>query len=101
DPANPEVLIALGNYHDFLDHTGQAEEIYQRVAREFPNHVGALNYLCNIQRKQGRWSEALATVQRARALDPLSYSVWQTLRGFLTDARRFEEADRLWTELGH
>ena len=73
-PDLPEAHIALGwyLYHGRLDYTGALEQF--AIARDRqPNNSDLLGGIGAIQRRQGKWKDALPTLDRAAALDPQSH----------------------------
>jgi tetratricopeptide (TPR) repeat protein len=95
DPDSSETHLALGHYyyHGQSDWNRALEEF--AIARESqPNNSDLLLYIGAVQRRQGKFEEALANIKRASELDPLS----NYLTGELTDTfqlmRNYPEALR-------
>jgi TolB-like protein len=63
--------------------------------RVSPNNGEVLNTAAAIDRRQGRWDEALANMNKARELDPRNLSVlWNLLESHLA-LHRYEDAERI------
>jgi TolB-like protein/Tfp pilus assembly protein PilF len=63
--------------------------------RVSPNDSEVLNTAGAIDRRQGRWEEAIANMQKARQLDPRNLSVfWNLLETYLA-LHRYDEAERV------
>ncbi|HUR92002.1 MAG TPA: protein kinase [Gemmatimonadaceae bacterium] len=95
-PGLPEGLEALGvyYYHGFLDYDRALREL-AKAERVRPNNPDVLFFKSFIQRRSGRWQEAIATMQRGLELDPRA-------AGFIADfaltqfyMREFEEAETI------
>ncbi len=93
DPELAEAHIAQGLvlYHD---------RRYQEAVREFeiaselsPGSSEAQMHLVAVNRRQGRWEQALAAGQRGVWLDPLSEKMLEYYIGTLQSLRRYDEAD--------
>jgi TolB-like protein/tetratricopeptide (TPR) repeat protein/tRNA A-37 threonylcarbamoyl transferase component Bud32 len=95
EPNLPEAHLALGYYY----YWGQRD--YERALEEFsivqkrqPHDAGLLAAIGRVQRRQGRWDEALANMKRAAELEPgsngYSFDVGET--GVIM--RRYAEAER-------
>jgi serine/threonine-protein kinase len=93
--ALPEAHEALGvyYYHGFLDYEGALREL-EKVLQVRPNNPDALFFKAFVQRRSGRWREAVATMTRAMELDPRAF-------GFLADVglthfnlRDFDKAEQ-------
>jgi serine/threonine protein kinase/tetratricopeptide (TPR) repeat protein len=72
NPHLPEAHIALGHYyyHGFLDY-GRALEQFDIAQKSRPNSGEVLSWLAYVQRRQGKFEQALANFKRAFELDPL------------------------------
>ncbi len=92
-PEDPDVITNLGTYYYFgyRDYT-RATEQYDRFARLQPNSPRAFSSLGLIQRRQGRWAEALVNIRRATELDPANTGYQGALVTTLLAARRWDEA---------
>jgi serine/threonine-protein kinase len=92
-PDHPEAHLAMGYYHYYgLYDLGAALTEFEAAWAKRPNDPRVLSAIAFIDRRQGRWEEALEKFRTALTLDPLLarrvYRVGMTLRAL----RRFEEA---------
>jgi len=97
EPDLPEAHWASGNYyyHGHLD--------YDRALKEFaiaqksqPNNSDLLLGIGSVQRRQGKFQEALANIKRACELDPLSnIAVFEVGQSFVL-MRNYQEAMRCY-----
>ena len=97
-PDDPEVMLGLGNYYALTGEVAKASELFQRVARLFPNNTDALIALSGVARRESRWADALAELRQARLLDPRSAETKGALSRYLASLRRFADLERLLTE---
>ncbi len=91
-PNLPEAQVALAFYYywGLLD-CDRAEEIYNSVQKARPNSSPEL--LGYIQRRQGKWEESLATLERAFKLNPrFSQLAYEIGLSYLS-AHRYEKAE--------
>lgn len=87
-PDAPDVLISHGYYLSLtVENYARAAAEFERAALLQPNSPEPLIGLVQIQRSQGKWSEALANARRAVALDPANADASLNL-GLLLDAGR-------------
>jgi len=87
--------LALGYYyyqgrHDYA----QAAEEFRRVAGDRADDPDALEAMSYVLRRQGRWDEALAAMEKAYALNPRNVSLVSNLGGTYQALRRYPEALR-------
>jgi TolB-like protein/Tfp pilus assembly protein PilF len=82
-PGSPETLLANAyyRYHIQRDYPA-ARELFERIRRELPSNVEAVEALARIARRQSRWKEAIRLFEEAAKLNP-------------RDAHLF--MDRAWT----
>jgi DNA-binding winged helix-turn-helix (wHTH) protein/TolB-like protein/Flp pilus assembly protein TadD len=95
DPLLPEGHLALGDvfFRDHIDWERAGAEYRQAVALapgDAETHYAYGTYLVAL----GRYDEALASVERARELDPASMAVNSDYAWFLYLARRYDDAIR-------
>jgi serine/threonine-protein kinase len=95
-PDLPEAHLAMGFYH----YWGHRD--YDRALAEFavtqrmqPNNVDAIEAVGLVERRQGKWQEALASMRRAVELDPLNYSNLVELAGTYMLIRDYGEGAQL------
>ena len=92
-PGLPEAHLAMGGYYQNVikDPSQMLEQGRQGLAAS-PNHPGLMGLAANAESRLGRWQEALAHMERARALDPRSVSANRRLGEALLYVRRYPEA---------
>jgi serine/threonine-protein kinase len=95
-PNLPEAHLAMGYYH----YWGHRD--YDRALAEFaitergqPNNADVIAAIGYVQRRQGKWQEALASHKRAVELDPLSYTNLEELATTYVLTRNYPEAERV------
>jgi serine/threonine-protein kinase len=69
-PELPEAHRAMGNYWYRVRDYPKALREFAIVERSQPNSADLVASIGYVERRQGRWAEALAHIQRAMALDP-------------------------------
>jgi TolB-like protein/Tfp pilus assembly protein PilF len=91
--------FALGLYW-YFGHRDYAQALQQlEVARKAaPNDAQLEQYFAAIDRRQGRWDDAIATYQRATTLDPLSNLLFDQLAATYSCVRRYADADRAYVQ---
>jgi len=100
DPNLPETHLALGYYRYYgqRNFTGALAE-FQQAERGLPNNIDVIRAIGLIQRRLGRWDEAIAALRRAVELDPRNIDAAVNLASTYSDMRRFPEvhaiADRI------
>jgi adenylate cyclase len=100
DPRLPEAHIgkALFHYHGSRNYAAALREL--EVARELsPNSARVHFWLAPIYRRQGHWDQALASFERATALDPLNSPYLSEHAGTLQMLRRYREAGDAYARL--
>ncbi len=105
-PDLPEGQTALAwyYYHGFQDYY-RAQEILFKVLDKMPNNAEAHEILSYTQRRQGKWQESIANLQKATELDPhnVGYlaslaNTYQLMRDFPTALNLLEKALKLAPE---
>ncbi len=105
-PDLPEGQTALAwyYYHGFQNYD-RAQEILFKVINKMPNNAEAYAILSYTQRRQGKWQECMANLQKAAELDPRNVEYLQTLahthellRDFPTALNYLEKALKLAPE---
>ncbi|HEX4708163.1 MAG TPA: tetratricopeptide repeat protein, partial [Candidatus Udaeobacter sp.] len=96
-PDLPEAHLALGFSYYYGDRN------YERALAEFeiakrglPNEAQAYMAIGAIQRRQGRWVESTANLEKAAELDPKNSSVLVNLGYNYMGTRNFEAADKIF-----
>ena len=97
EPDLPEAHLALGFYHYYC------ERDYQRALDEFaiarkslPNSADVYLAIGAIQRRQGKWAESTANMEKAASLSPKDAFLLINLADNYRAADDFEHADRLF-----
>jgi len=94
-PDLPEAHWALGHYYyrAHLDYD-RALEQFAIAQKDLPNDSDLLTGIHYVQRRQGKFEEALANIKRASELDPLSNIIAFDLASMFTWMRNYPEALR-------
>lgn len=97
EPDLPEAHLALGFYHYYC------ERDYQRALDEFaiarkslPNSADVYLAIGAIQRRQGKWAESSANMEKAASLSPRDAFLLVNLADNYRAVDDFEKADRLF-----
>jgi TolB-like protein/Tfp pilus assembly protein PilF len=95
-PDLPEAHLAMGLYH----YWGHRD--YDRALAEFaitgrsqPNNADLAEAIGLVQRRQGKWQDALASLKRSAELDPLSYTNLSDLGQTYFLIRDYPQAERV------
>jgi len=95
NPTLPEAHLALGHYYyDGLLDYDRALEQFAIARKSQPNNSDLLLFIGAVQRRQGKFEEALANIKRASELDPLSNHLTLELGGMFMLMRNYPEALR-------
>jgi TolB-like protein/tetratricopeptide (TPR) repeat protein len=95
-PNLPEGHLALGFSYYYGDRDyerGLAE--FEIAKRNLPNEAQAYLAIGAIQRRQGKWTESTANLEKAAALDPKNVSILVNLASNYQAVRNFEAADQI------
>jgi len=94
-PDLPEAHLALGFYHYWghLDYEWALGE-FGIAQKSQPNNSDLLAAIGYVQRRQGKWDEALANLKKSFGLDPRSHTMAAELGMTYTALRRYPEAER-------
>lgn len=92
-PDDIEVRSEVGNVH-YYGHRdfARAAQYFDDLLRIAPNHVETLTQLAWVRRRQGRWPESNALLERALAIDARNVSALANLRDNLVRFRHFDLA---------
>lgn len=93
DPGLPQARLAMGYVHYYCrrDYAAALAE-FDRALQDLPNDADANASVANINRRRGRWNEALEGYERAAALDPRNPQ-WPMLKAdTLTMLQRYADA---------
>jgi TolB-like protein len=93
DPNLPETHLALGYYRYYgqRDYIGALAE-FQQAERGLPNNVDVIEAIALVQRRLGRWEEAIGGFRRVIELDPRDINAYEKLAVTYWCLRRFPEA---------
>jgi len=97
NPHLPEAHKALGFYYYWghLDYE-RALEQFAIAQKSRPNDTGLLAGIGYVQRRQGKFEQALANIKRACELDPLSNLLSASVGDTFMLLRRYAEAERYY-----
>ena len=94
-PDLPEAHLALGFSYYYGDRDYERALAEFAVARrDLPNDAKVYMAIGAIQRRQGKWAESTANLEKAAALDPKDGSVLLNLAYSYMATRNFEAADK-------
>jgi serine/threonine-protein kinase len=95
EPNLPEGHLALGfsYYYGDRDYERALAE-FEIAKRDLPNEAQAYLAIGAIQRRQGKWTESTANLEKAAALDPKNGSMLVNLAWNYVALRNFEAADK-------
>ena len=97
-PDLPDAHLALGFYYYWgYRRYADASAQFERVLQLAPNNVEALGGLAFIDRRRGRWPQALATLQQALLISPRDAYLLGEYGTTLCIMRRYREAERQLT----
>jgi tetratricopeptide (TPR) repeat protein len=94
-PDLPEPHVALAYYHYWgrLDYDAALREL--ALARDLqPNNIALIFATAAVQRRQGRWTEALANFEKTVQLDPRSSDALYNLAETYLNLRQYDQAVR-------
>jgi TolB-like protein/cytochrome c-type biogenesis protein CcmH/NrfG len=93
-PDSPAVIRSVGvyYYYAFRDYRRAAAQ-FEKLVRLQPNDDEVYYFLGLIQRREGKWSDAVGNLQRACNLEPESIRNNQSLANLLDSLRRYQEAE--------
>src|SRR6184192_3301755 len=96
-PGLPEGHLALGFSYYYGDRDYQrALAEFEIAKRDLPNEAKAYMAIGAIQRRQGKWVESTANLEKAAALDPKNVSILCNLGYSYMAQRNFEAADKIF-----
>src|SRR5437870_1482900 len=95
-PDLPEGHLALGfsYYYGDRDYERALAE-FETARRGLPNDAQAYGAIGAIQRRQGKWAESTANLEKAAALDPRNTEILSNLVFSYMAQRNFETADKV------
>jgi TolB-like protein/Flp pilus assembly protein TadD len=94
-PNLPEGHLALGfsYYYGDRDYERALAE-FEIAKRDLPNQAEAYMAIGAIQRRQGKWAESTANLEKAATLDPKNVKILVNLGSSYMALRNFEAADK-------
>ena len=95
-PDLPEDHLALGfsYYYGDRDYERALTE-FETARRGLPNDAQAYFAIGSIQRRQGKWTESTANLEKAATLDPKNTNILSNLAYSYMAQRNFETADKV------
>ncbi|HEU4720248.1 MAG TPA: protein kinase [Gemmatimonadaceae bacterium] len=95
-PGSLEAVVAQGNYRYYArGDIASALEDLSNAQRLMPNSSEIIYVVSLLERRLGRWNDAVAHARRALELDPRNGLIMFTLGETYTLMRRFDEAQRM------
>jgi TolB-like protein/Flp pilus assembly protein TadD len=91
DSGETHLAQAIHFYWGYFDYD-QAREELAKAKNGLPNNARIFQFLGLIDRRQGRWEEAVRNLERAVDLDPRNTSTISALGYTYLDLRRYEDA---------
>ncbi len=99
EPGDLHTLDALAQALLSNNQLDEAQKQYQHLAAADPENPEALVHISEIQRRQGKFEDALTTIHKARKLDPTSLEAGYN-EGLLLDVLgRFDEATQTYAAM--
>ena len=94
-PDLPEGHLALGSVYYYCDRDYErALAEFEIAKRDLPNEAQAYMAIGAIQRRQGKWTQSTANLEKAAALDPKNASILVNLAYSYMALRNFEAAEK-------
>ena len=94
-PDTPEVLWAKGFYYYFgFRDFDRALEQFTLALQKQPNNSDLLEAIGYVQRRQGQWEAAAASMRKAASRDPRNYVKSETMASICLRMRNWAEAER-------
>ena len=96
----PEVHLALARhlYYGYRDYE-RARVQLAIVAEALPNNSELLELTAAIDRRQGRWEQAITGLEKATTLDPRNPDILYDLAATYEALRRYRDAERIWNRI--
>src|SRR5205814_7411162 len=96
-PDLPEAHLALGFYHYYCERNYQAALNEFAIARQsLPNSAEVYLAIGAIERRQGKWAESTANLEKAASLSPKDAWVLENLADNYYANKNFEAADKIF-----
>jgi TolB-like protein/Flp pilus assembly protein TadD len=98
NPNLPEAHLSLGFFYYYCDrddqHYQRALDEFAIAQRSFPNNAEVYLAIGAIERRQGKWAQSTANMEKAATLDPKNAWVLQNLALNYEATRNFEAAEK-------
>src|SRR6266852_1652434 len=94
DLAEAHLALGFSYYYGDRDY-GRALAEFEIAKRGLPNEAQAYMAIGAIQRRQGRWVESTANLEKAAALDPKNANILRNLAFSYMALRNFEAVDKI------
>jgi TolB-like protein/Tfp pilus assembly protein PilF len=98
NPNLPEAHLSLGFFYYYCDrddqHYQRALDEFAVAQRSFPNNAEVYLAIGAIERRQGKWAQSTASMEKAATLDPKNAWVLQNLAINYEAVRKYELADK-------
>ena len=99
EPGDVPTINALGQALMNDNQLDAALKQYQALAEADPDDAAVLVHICEIQRRQGKYDDALATIRKARKKDPENLEAGYN-EGLLLDVlNRYDEAAAVYEKM--
>jgi TolB-like protein/Tfp pilus assembly protein PilF len=96
-PDLPEAHLALGFYHYYCERDYQAAlDEFAIAKRSLPNSAEVYMAIGAIERRQGRWAESTANLEKAASLSPKDAWILVNLGDNYRANKNFETADKIF-----
>jgi len=96
-PDLPEAHLALGFYHYYCERNYQeALNEFAIAKRSLPNDAGVYMAIGAIERRQGKWAQSTANLEKAASLSPKDAFVLVNLADNYHANKNFETADKIY-----
>ena len=95
DLAEGHLALGFSYYYGDRDYERALTE-FEIAKRDLPNEAQAYMAIGAIQRRQGKWAESTANLEKSAALDPKSENVLFNLASNYMAQRNFETADKIF-----
>ncbi len=97
EPDLPEAHLALGFYHYYCERNYQSALDEFAIARKsLPNSADVYLAIGAIQRRQGKWAESTANMEKAASVSPKDAFLLMNLADNYRAVHDFEHADKLF-----
>jgi TolB-like protein/Tfp pilus assembly protein PilF len=95
DAGETHLAQADYRYHGFRDYDGARREL-EMAHQTLPNNAELYEYTGYIDRREGRWAQAIGNLERALELDPRNFFTLQQVGGAYQQLHRYADARRIF-----